>query len=118
MWAGIEQLRDGVELGRVGEAIEALATRQGCTVVREFGGHGIGRRMHLPPHVHHHAGTGGPVLRAGMCITVEPMICLGSARVVMDPDKWTVRTADGGLSAQFEHTLLVTDSGCEVLTLA
>ncbi len=118
MWAGIAQIRDGVELGRVGEAIEALATRHGCSVVREFGGHGIGRKMHLPPHVHHHAGTGGPILRSGMCITVEPMINQGSAQVVMDPDEWTVRTADGSLSAQFEHTLLVTDSGCEVLTLA
>ena len=118
MWAGIEQIQDGVELGRVGEAIEALATRQGCTVVREFGGHGIGRKMHLPPHVHHHAGTGGPVLRSGMCITVEPMINLGSAQIAMDADEWTVRTADGQLSAQFEHTILVTDAGCEVLTLA
>lgn len=117
MWAGIAQIRDGVELGRVGEAIEALATRHGCSVVREFGGHGIGRKMHLPPHVHHHAGTGGPILRSGMCITVEPMINQGAAQVVLDPDGWTVRTADGGLSAQFEHTLLVTDSGCEVLTL-
>lgn len=117
MWAGIEQIRDGAELGRVGEAIEALAIRQGCTVVREFGGHGIGRKMHLPPHVHHHAGTGGPILRSGMCITVEPMINLGSAQVALGGDGWTVRTLDGALSAQFEHTLLVTDAGCEVLTL-
>ncbi len=118
MWAGIGVLRDGVELGAVGEAIEALATRHGCSVVRAFGGHGIGKKMHLPPHVHHHAGTGGPVLRSGMCLTVEPMINLGSPEVVLDEvDGWTVRTADGALSAQFEHTVLITDGGVEVLTL-
>lgn len=118
MWAGIGVLRDGVELGAVGEAIEALAIRHGCSVVRAFGGHGIGKKMHLPPHVHHHAGTGGPILRAGMCLTVEPMINLGGAGVVLDEeDGWTVRTADGALSAQFEHTVLITDGGVEVLTL-
>lgn len=116
MWAGIAVLRDGVELGAVGEAIESLATQHGCNVVRAFGGHGIGKKIHLPPHVHHHAGTGGPTLRSGMCLTIEPMVNRGSAEVRLGADGWTVRTADGALSAQFEHTVLITDGGAEVLT--
>ncbi len=116
--AGIAVVRDGVRLGDVGAAIEELARREGCSVVRDFGGHGIGRRMHQDPHVPHVGTRGsGLRLRAGMAITIEPMINLGRADVRMLDDGWTVVTADGTLSAQFEHTLLVTKDGCELMTL-
>jgi methionyl aminopeptidase len=115
--AGIGAVREGARLGDVGAAIHELATREGCSVVREFGGHGIGRRMHMEPHVPHFGQPGtGARLRAGMCFTVEPMINLGGATVRVLEDGWTVVTADGSLSAQFEHTVLVTSNGAEVLT--
>ncbi len=115
--AGIAAVRSGARLGDVGAAVEALARREGCSVVRDFGGHGIGRVMHAPPHVAHH-GTRGTGLRlhAGMVFTIEPMVNLGGAEVRVLADGWTVVTADGSLSAQFEHTVLVTRDGCEVLT--
>lgn len=115
--AGVAAVREGARLGDIGAAIERLARREGCSVVRDFGGHGIGRRMHEDPHVPHAGARGsGLRLKAGMCFTVEPMINLGSPEVVMLDDGWTVVTADGALSAQFEHTVLVTRTGCEVLT--
>ena len=115
--AGIAAVRPGAHLGDVGFAILELATREGCSVVSEYGGHGIGRAMHLPPHVSHAAEAGsGPVLVPGMAFTIEPMINLGGPDVKLRPDGWTVVTADGSLSAQFEHTVLVTDDGVEILT--
>lgn len=115
--AGIAAVRDGARLGDIGAAIVELARREGCSVVRDLCGHGIGRRMHEDPKVPHvgRAGT-GMRLREGMVITVEPMINLGGSEVVFHEDGWTVTTADGSLSAQFEHTLLVTKDGCEILT--
>ena len=113
---GIRALVVGRRLGEVGAAIEDYVTREGCSVVRDLGGHGIGRQMHLPPHVHHHRSPGGPRLRAGMALTIEPMVNLGSAEVVFSSDGWTVVTKDGALSAQFEHTILITDQGPEILT--
>ena len=115
--AGIAVVRDGVRLGDVGAAIDELARREGCSVVRDFGGHGIGRRMHQDPHVPHVGTRGsGMRLRAGMAITIEPMINLGRADVRMLADGWTVVTADGSLSAQFEHTVVVTKTGYELMT--
>jgi methionyl aminopeptidase len=115
--AGIAVVRDGARLGDIGAAIAELAAREGCSVVRDFGGHGIGRKMHMDPHVPHFGSRGaGLRLRRGMAITVEPMINLGSADVRLLDDGWTVVTADGSLSAQFEHTVLVTQDGCEILT--
>ncbi|MCB9759533.1 MAG: type I methionyl aminopeptidase [Alphaproteobacteria bacterium] len=115
---GIAQVRPGVPLSRIGEVIEVFARSQGCTVVRAFGGHGIGRRMHQAPHVHHHAtGRPWPVLQPGMFFTIEPMLCLGRSEVQVLDDGWTVVTADGSLSAQFEHTVAVTRDGVEVMTL-
>jgi methionyl aminopeptidase len=115
--AGIAVVRDGARLGDVGAAVEELARREGCSVVREFGGHGIGRKMHMDPHVSHVGPRGsGLRLRAGMVFTVEPMINLGGAEVRLLGDGWTVVTADGSLSAQFEHTVLVTRDGFEILT--
>ncbi len=117
---GIAVLRDGARLGDVGHACGELARREGCSVVTEVGGHGIGRRMHQPPHVHHVGRRGtGRRLRAGVALTVEPILVLGNdASVVLDDDGWTMRTRAGALSAQFEHTVLVTAEGAEVLTRA
>jgi len=116
--AGIAQVRPGARLGDIGAAIEELAMREGCSVVREFGGHGIGRLMHLPPTVSHVGRRGaGLRLSEGMAITIEPMINLGTPDVRQLDDGWTIVTADGALSAQFEHTVLVTGKGCEILTL-
>jgi methionyl aminopeptidase len=115
--AGIAVVRDGARLGDIGAAIQELARAAGYTVVRDFGGHGIGRRMHQAPHVSHVGTRGtGPRLRAGMAITIEPMINEGTADIRVLDDGWTVVTADGRRSAQFEHTVLVTASGCEILT--
>lgn len=115
--AGIAAARPGGHLGDVGAAIAALAREEGCSVVTAYGGHGIGARMHLPPHVAHAAEPGsGPRLLPGMAFTVEPMINLGGPEVETLDDGWTVVTADGSLSAQFEHTLLVTETEVEVLT--
>jgi methionyl aminopeptidase len=117
--AGIAVVREGARLGDVGAAILELADREGCSVVREFGGHGIGRKMHMDPHVPHFGARGGGIrLRAGMVFTVEPMVNLGKPDVRVRDDGWTVVTADGSLSAQFEHTVLVTRDGFEILTPA
>jgi len=115
--AGIAVVREGARLGDIGAAIQELARREGCSVVRDFGGHGIGRKMHQDPHVPHTGTRGtGMRLKRGMAITIEPMINLGSAEVHVLEDDWTVVTTDGRLSAQFEHTVLVTEGGSEVLT--
>ena len=115
--AGIAQVRHGARLGDIGHAVETLAQREGCAVVRVVGGHGIGRKMHQAPHVDHFgAPNRGVRLREGMALTVEPILVLGSPELVEDDDGWTLRTPDGSLAAQFEHTLLVTRDGCEILT--
>lgn len=115
--AGIAAARPGGRLGDVGAAIAELARNEGCGVVREYGGHGIGREMHMDPHVQHVGPAHrGPRLRPGMAFTIEPMITLGSPRTKLLDDGWTVVTADGRWTAQFEHTVLVTADGIEVLT--
>ncbi|MFK4003940.1 type I methionyl aminopeptidase [Qipengyuania sp. NPDC077563] len=118
MWAGIRQVRPGAHLGDVGFAIEKHAKKNGCSVVREYCGHGIGREMHEDPQVLNHGKPGrGLRLREGMTFTIEPMVNLGSARTKTLDDGWTVVTKDGKLSAQFEHTVAVMSDGVEVLTL-
>ncbi len=115
--AGIGVVREGARLGDIGAAILEIARNEGCSVVTAFGGHGIGRKMHLPPHVSHVGVRGaGPRLISGMAFTIEPMINLGSPEVRTLDDGWTVVTADGKWSAQNEHTVFVTRGGCEVLT--
>lgn len=115
--AGIAVVHHGARLGDIGAAIEELARKEGCSVVEEFGGHGIGHQMHTPPIVAHTGRRGtGIKLRAGMVITIEPMVNLGRPGIRLLPDGWTVVTEDGSLSAQFEHTILITPEGCEVLT--
>ena len=116
--AGIAVIRDGARVGDIGAAIRELAAREGVSVVTELGGHGIGRKMHADPHVSHVGRRGtGPRLRAGMALTVEPMVNLGGAEVRFLDDDWTVVTADRSLSAQWEHTVLVTREGHEIMTL-
>jgi len=118
MWQGIGQVKPGGRLGDVGHAIERHAKRNGYAVVRDYCGHGIGREMHEEPQVLNFGRRGtGPVLREGMVFTVEPMVNQGTAKVKTRTDGWTVVTADNRLSAQFEHTVAVTATGVEVLTL-
>jgi methionyl aminopeptidase len=114
---GIAQVREGARLGDIGAAIQEFAQGEGCSVVRQFVGHGIGTQFHEPPQVSHVGVRGsGMRLKAGMCFTIEPMINIGGHEVEILEDKWTVLTVDRSLSAQFEHTLVVTKTGCEVLT--
>ena len=118
MWKGIAQVRPGAHLGDIGAAIERHAKKNGYSVVREFCGHGIGREMHEDPQVLNYGRPGtGPRLREGMTFTIEPMVNQGTRKVATEQDGWTVVTNDGKLSAQFEHTVAVTSSGVEVLTL-
>ncbi len=115
---GIEQVRPGGRVRDIGEAIQTFAEKRGYGVVREYVGHGIGRTFHEAPQIAHVKTRGpNPRLRAGMIFTIEPMINLGTHETVLDPtDGWTVRTADRKLSAQFEHTILVTENGHDILT--
>jgi len=114
---GIAQVKPGARLGDIGAAIQEYAEGNGCSVVRAFVGHGIGRRFHEDPQVSHVGQSGrGARLKPGMTFTIEPMINLGSYEVRILDDDWTAVTADGSLSAQFEHTVLVTLTGVEVLT--
>jgi methionyl aminopeptidase len=118
MWRGIRAVRPGARLGDIGWAIERHAKRNGYSVVREYCGHGIGREMHEEPQVLHFGKPGtGLALREGMVFTIEPMLNRGRRSVRTETDGWTVVTADGSLSAQFEHTVAVTASGVSVLTL-
>ncbi|KRA53831.1 methionine aminopeptidase [Pseudoxanthomonas sp. Root65] len=118
MWKGIAAVRPGARLGDIGHAIAQYARQQGYSVVREYGGHGIGREMHEAPHVHHYGRPGtGLVLEEGMVFTIEPMLNQGRAAIRSHPDQWPVHTRDGTLSAQFEHTVAVTRTGARVLTL-
>lgn len=114
---GIDQIRPYADIGEIGHAIEAHATSQGYSVVRDYGGHGVGVKFHEEPHIHHY-GTrkrGIPML-PGMTFTIEPMINTGRYQTRLLTDNWTAITADGGLSAQWEHTVLVTEKGVEILT--
>ncbi|GAA2825558.1 methionyl aminopeptidase [Aminobacter aminovorans] len=118
MWKGIRQVRPGAHLGDIGFAIERHAKRNGYSVVREYCGHGIGREMHEEPQVLNFGRPGtGLRLSEGMVFTIEPMVNQGTRKVVTESDGWTVVTGDRKLSAQFEHTVAVTATGVEVLTL-
>ncbi len=118
MWRGIRLVRPGATLGDIGNAIQTFVEANHYSVVREYCGHGIGREFHEDPQVLHYGEVGtGTVLRAGMTFTIEPMVNAGRRHVKLLPDGWTVVTKDRKLSAQWEHTILVTDNGYEVLTL-
>jgi methionyl aminopeptidase len=119
LWLGIAAVKPGAYLGDIGAAIQRHAEKNGFSVVREFCGHGIGRRFHEEPQVLHYGKAGsGPRLETGMIFTIEPMINAGKAAVSELPDGWTIITKDRSLSAQWEHTIAVTDTGFEVLTLS
>ena len=118
LFRGIGAVRPGATLGDVGWAIQQFVEAHGYSVVREFCGHGIGREFHEDPQVLHYGKPGeGLVLRPGMCFTIEPMVNAGKRFIKLLPDGWTVVTKDRSLSAQWEHTILVTETGHEVLTL-
>jgi methionyl aminopeptidase len=118
MWIGIRQVRPGAHLGDIGAAIQTFVEPQHLSIVREYCGHGIGQIFHEDPQVLHYGERGqGMQLQAGMTFTVEPMVNAGKRHVRLLPDGWTVITKDHSLSAQWEHTVLVTDTGYEVLTL-
>ena len=118
MWQGIKMVKPGASLGDIGHAIQLFAERQGFSIVREYCGHGIGRVFHEDPQVLHYGTLGtGMKLLPGMTFTIEPMINAGQRHVKVLPDHWTVVTKDRSLSAQWEHTILVTETGFEVLTL-
>jgi methionyl aminopeptidase len=118
MLLGIEMVRPELRLGDLGAAIQRRVEAEGFSVVREYCGHGIGRGFHEDPQVLHYGTPGtGMSLKPGMCFTVEPMVNAGKRDVRLLPDEWTVVTRDHSLSAQWEHTVLVTDDGYEVLTL-
>lgn len=117
MSLGIKMVKPGIQLGDIGFAIQQHAESNNLSVVREYCGHGIGRVFHEEPQVLHYGTQGtGLVLETGMTFTIEPMVNVGKRHVKLLPDEWTVVTKDRSLSAQWEHTILVTDNGYEVLT--
>jgi methionyl aminopeptidase len=119
MWLGIAQVRPGATLGDIGQAIQTHAEKNGFSVVREFCGHGIGRKFHEEPQILHYGRAGTlDTLVAGMTFTVEPMINAGRREIKELADGWTIVTKDHSLSAQWEHTVLVTPTGYEVLTVS
>ena len=118
LYLGIQQVRPGAHFGDIGEAIQQHTEAHGYSVVQEFCGHGIGRVFHEDPQVLHYGKADtGPVMEAGMIFTIEPMINLGKRHIKILPDGWTAVTRDKSLSAQWEHTILVTETGHEILTL-
>ena len=118
LWLGIEKVRPGVHLGDIGHAIQRHAEKNGYSSVRDYCGHGIGRIFHTDPQVHHYGTPGtGVRIEEGQCFTIEPMLNAGGLQTQLMADGWTVKTRDRKLSAQWEHTLMVTADGCEVLTL-
>ncbi|NOT15316.1 MAG: type I methionyl aminopeptidase [Methylotenera sp.] len=119
MWIGISKVKTGATLGDIGYAIQTFAEKNGYSVVREFCGHGIGKNFHEDPQVLHYGKAGaGLKLQAGMMFTIEPMINAGKRDIKQMPDGWTIVTKDRSLSAQWEHTILVTETGYEVMTLS
>ena len=118
LWAGIAEMEAGHRLNDIGRAVAEVGEKAGFSVVREYTGHGIGTAMHEDPNVpNYYPGTPGPVLKPGMVLAIEPMLNIGGPETCLLDDGWSVVTADGSLSAHFEHTIAVTDAGPEVLTL-
>lgn len=119
MWKGITMVRPGARLGDIGHVIQQHAEAAGYSVVREYCGHGIGKKFHEDPQILHYGRPGtGLELKTGMIFTIEPMINAGKRDIRTMPDQWTVKTRDRSLSAQWEHTILVTETGYDVLTVS
>ncbi|MFZ1249218.1 MAG: type I methionyl aminopeptidase [Candidatus Saccharimonadales bacterium] len=117
LYAGLEQVRDGARVGDISAAIEKVLRAHDLGIVRELVGHGVGHELHEPPEIPNYGRAGtGPTLKAGMTIAIEPITTLGSHKIFQAHDGWTLLTVDGSRSAQFEHTVLVTKDGCEILT--
>lgn len=117
LYVGIEEVRPGRTIGDIGHAIEVWVKNRGCGLVRDYAGHGIGRKLHEPPQVPNHGRAGsGMTLKHGMTFCIEPMVMNGDETVKSMDDGWTVVTCDGSDAAHFEHTLLVTEEGVEILT--
>lgn len=118
MMAGIKAVHGGCKTGDIGAAVEAVLAPAGYGIVRDLVGHGVGHSLHEDPNIPNYGPAGqGETLLTGMTIAIEPMATLGTHKVVTDSDKWTIRTADGSLAAHFEHTVLITENGAEVLTV-
>lgn len=113
----LSEVRSGVRLGDVSHAVESFVTKNGMSVVREFTGHGIGRRLHEEPSIPNYGKPGsGVTLKPGMTLAIEPMVCLGKPEIVIQNDGWTAVSVDGRCTAHFEHTVAVTENGCEILS--
>lgn len=118
LYAGIEQVKNGVRVGDIAAAVQKVLEADGYGIVRDMVGHGVGHHVHEDPNIPNTGTAGtGPMLKSGMTIAIEPMATLGDWRVKMDADGWTIRTADGSLAAHFEHTVLITDDGYDILTV-
>lgn len=116
--AGLSVIKDGVQVGDISFAIQKVLDRGGYGIVRDLVGHGVGHEVHEDPNIPNYGRKGsGPKLVAGMTLAIEPMATLGNYAVHLDGDGWTVRTNDGSVAAHFEHTILVTSAGCEILTI-
>lgn len=117
LYKGIEQVKDGVRTGDIGAAIQKVLDKANLGIVRDLVGHGVGHEVHEDPNIPNYGPAGvGSILKKGMTIAIEPMATLGDFYVTVDKDNWTVRTLDHSLSAHFEHTVLITDDGYEILT--
>lgn len=117
MLAGVDVLKDGVRTGTIGAAIEAVLKKQRYGIVRDMVGHGVGHELHEDPNIPNYGKANtGPQLEAGMTIAIEPMATLGKEHIYLGEDGWTILTRDGSLAAHFEHTVLITDNGAEILT--
>jgi methionyl aminopeptidase len=118
LYLGIKHAVDGARLGDIGCAIQTLAEQYGYGIVREYTGHGVGRDLHEAPHVLHYGKANtGLRLKTGMVFTIEPMITAGSSAIRLKPDGWTAVTVDNSLCAQYEHTIVITNNGADILTL-
>lgn len=117
LYAGIDTLRDGVKVGDISAAVEKVLKKGKYGIIRDLVGHGVGHELHEDPNIPNYGKAGkGPALKAGMTICIEPMASLGGWKIVVDEDDWTIRMADGSLAAHFEHTILITQTGSEILT--
>lgn len=117
MMSGISVVKDGVNVGDIASAVEAVLNKGKYGIIRELVGHGVGHELHEEPNIPNYGKKGsGMKLLAGMTIAIEPMATLGKYEVITDSDKWTIRTKDGSLAAHFEHTVLITEDGVEILT--
>ena len=117
LMAGIDAVKDGVKVGQISAAIQKVLDSKGYGIVQDLVGHGVGHQLHEDPNIPNYGSANeGPILKKGMTIAIEPMATLGGYKLKVDPDGWTIRTVDGSLAVHFEHTILITDKGAEILT--